>query len=334
LRRKGHEIEITFKGRSEDEEPIRQFYSLSDDIRLISLGNIDGPLRTFSVVQRVLAKTKPDYVITRNPRIAVVVAVLRWNCLLELHQHLRIFRRWTAWRRVFQAVPYATLSVAALTPSIVEELDPIVRRKTRAIELIPSGSRDYHTHVSDPEFDVGYLGTFIPGKGIERLMTIASRLPTLRFVVFGDGTGYEVVLSQLTRLRNVTYRGFVDDRSRRSALASFRIGLAPYSPDGFGRDRLISLDNVSPLKIIEYMSAGKLIIASRNIATERIITHGVDGILCDADDIDSWVLSIKDALENPSDFNRLSHNARKSYLEKYSINSRSEKILTMMAQRN
>jgi glycosyltransferase involved in cell wall biosynthesis len=74
----------------------------------------------------------------------------------------------------------------------------------------------------------------------------------------------------------------------------------------------------TPLKLFEYMAAGKAIVATAlNQATE-VIQDGYTGCLVNAGDVNGFAEAMLTMLNNPGERSRLGQNARRQAVEQYS----------------
>lgn len=71
--------------------------------------------------------------------------------------------------------------------------------------------------------------------------------------------------------------------------------------------------------MLEAMSMGACLIASRTGPVEEIITDGVNGRLVDFFDIEGWSEALTQALSRPDDYTHLRHAARRSIVENYDL---------------
>lgn len=71
--------------------------------------------------------------------------------------------------------------------------------------------------------------------------------------------------------------------------------------------------------MIEAMSAGCLVVASRTQPVEEALRHGETGLLVDFFDVDGWATTLIDALANPSKYTHLRRAARDHVLKHYDI---------------
>jgi glycosyltransferase involved in cell wall biosynthesis len=74
----------------------------------------------------------------------------------------------------------------------------------------------------------------------------------------------------------------------------------------------------TPLKLFEYMAAGKAIVATAlNEATE-VVQDGYNGLLVEAGDVNKFATAILKLLDDPLERRLLGHNARQQAIELYS----------------
>ena len=127
-------------------------------------------------------------------------------------------------------------------------------------------------------FTVGFVGSLKPWHGLDTLAE-AYRIfhgkgGRSRLLVVGDGPqrkDFEMLLTEKGLSGVCEFSGSVYPSEVPGLIASMDVGVAPYPPlEGF---------YFSPLKIFEYMAAGKPTVASRVGDISEIMHDGVDGIL-------------------------------------------------------
>jgi glycosyltransferase involved in cell wall biosynthesis len=74
----------------------------------------------------------------------------------------------------------------------------------------------------------------------------------------------------------------------------------------------------TPLKLFEYMAAGKAIVATASDQAVEVIQHGQTGLLVDAGDVTRFAEAILTLLNDPVKHMRLGQNARQQAIEQYS----------------
>lgn len=331
----GNRVTLAHLGSPEDEAAIRAAYDLPAAIACVALpqkaGGLYYPAMAVSAGRRIPAA---DVIVTRMPQVAALTTLMGRATILELHQHLDTFSRWRWWSKFLLAAPGNRLGIAVTTNAISHHLDscdPLWRRKARAIETIPSAALDLAADGITPSFDVGYVGSFMSGKGIEKVRTMAADLPDVSFVVYGDPESGPDAAAALDALPNVALGGFVPNKDIATALGSFRIGVAPYASEGFGHpdQPLKRADSLSPLKVLEYMSAAKAIVSSRIPAIEHCVEHQRSALLCNPDDDLEWTQAVRALAHDPALRQRLAGSAREAYQRRFTYPVRADAFMRL-----
>jgi glycosyltransferase involved in cell wall biosynthesis len=133
-----------------------------------------------------------------------------------------------------------------------------------------------------------YVGTFAPGRGLETIFDLAERDPDVDFVVVGGEAPPRRLPS------NVTVRGRVAHADVPGLQSQADILLMPYTkdaelPDGKGG----TAEYCSPLKMIEYLSAGRSIIASDLPSISEIMVNESNSLLVDPESVDEWFAAVQ-----------------------------------------
>ncbi len=176
---------------------------------------------------------------------------------------------------------------------------------------------------------VGYIGHLYPGKGIDVVAALAERMSELDFHVVG-GTEEEIHAWQ-ERARgssNLIFHGFVAPALTDAYRRAMDVLLAPYHKrnvhvSGGGGD--ISRW-MSPLKIFEYMAAGKPIVASDLPVLREVLTDDVDALLVEPEDLDAWQRALR-RLVDPALRQRLGRRALARFEAQHTWDLRAQRVL-------
>ncbi len=175
---------------------------------------------------------------------------------------------------------------------------------------------------------LGYVGHLYPGKGMELVAALAELMPECDFHAVG-GTERDLALwrGRCAGRPNLHLHGFVPHGEVPAALARFDLLLAPPAArvsSAAGREigRWMS-----PLKVFEYMAAGKPILASDIPALREILRNGETAMLLPPDEPEAWADAARALLRDPGRAAALGERARAAFLAEYTWDARAARIL-------
>ena len=182
-------------------------------------------------------------------------------------------------------------------------------------------------NTEDGEFRAGYVGHLYPGKGMETIATVAPRLPDVRFEIVG-GTPEDIRAwrERAAPAGNIRFEGYVPHRAVARHIAGFDLALAPFGRRVTAGRREISRW-FSPLKVFEYMSQGKPIVAADLPALHDVLEHGRNAWMVPPEDADAWVDAIRTLREDRALRDRLGRAAREDFERSYTWTARAGKVL-------
>lgn len=179
---------------------------------------------------------------------------------------------------------------------------------------------------------IGFVGTLKPWHGLNILIEAAGRLKdqglAFRLLLVGDGPergSIERSLADHGLAVQTELTGAVDPAQIPGLLARMDIAVAPY-PDlkGF---------YFSPLKVMEYMAAGRAVVASRIGDIDGLVEHNVTGLLCAPGDIDALADTLAALLCDPAARNRLGRAGRAHAVDNLGWTSVAKKTLALVGNR-
>ncbi len=187
-------------------------------------------------------------------------------------------------RYVAHGLPENKILVAADGVDLVNFANPLSRQKARQLLGVP-GEGPYAV----------YVGHLYDDRGIGEILATAARLPHVSFVIVG---GHLVHVRQWReklarmKLENLSFVGFVNNSEVPKYLWMADILLMPYSQS------CPTAEWMSPLKMFEYMAAGRAIIATGLDAIRNVLTHGQDAFLVKPDSADSLTEGVVKLLDD------------------------------------
>ncbi len=165
---------------------------------------------------------------------------------------------------------------------------------------------------------VMFVGGFYLWHDLELLVDsftqVLRKVPDAKLVLIGDGrtrSKVEKLIEENGLQSAVLMTGALEHRQVPEMLAIADVAVAPNISffDGHGG---------SPLKIYEYMAAGKAIIATKTGQVAEVIHDGHNGLLVEAGDKNSFAEAMVNLLSDPLVRERLGQQARKQAVEQHS----------------
>jgi glycosyltransferase involved in cell wall biosynthesis len=167
---------------------------------------------------------------------------------------------------------------------------------------------------------VMWVGGFYPwhdlGLLLESFALVLERRPDARLVLVGDGQTRSSVVEMVTKygLRHaVIMTGAIAHSQVPEVLSIADVAVVPSAslPASLG-------GTGTPLKLFEYMAAGKAIVATAHPESAEVIQNGQSGVLVEAGDVHRFAESILTLLNDPAERLRLGQNARQQAAKLYS----------------
>jgi glycosyltransferase involved in cell wall biosynthesis len=180
---------------------------------------------------------------------------------------------------------------------------------------------------SPGRIQVGYVGQLYSGKGMEIVSQLCQVASFADFhVVGGLQADIEKWKAEITA-ENISFHGFVPHAQTPSYIAAFDVLLLPNQNKITWHKAGGDIGQwTSPLKMFEYMSAGKPIISSDLPVLREILQDDVNALLCPPEDIDAWVSALK-RLEAPALRERLGGRALSDFTSNYTWKCRAQAIM-------
>lgn len=172
--------------------------------------------------------------------------------------------------------------------------------------------------VDDTTPIVCFVGWFQPWHGLDFLVDcfgqVLRHVPEAKLLLVGDGNARPAVeqriqehgIEHATRITGLVARERVPE-----FLAAADVAVLPYP-------KLPREMWFSPLKLYEYMAAGKAIVGSRSGQTAQVIQDGYNGVLVEPGDVACFAQAVVQLLRDPMERQRLGQNARVQAIEQHS----------------
>ena len=176
---------------------------------------------------------------------------------------------------------------------------------------------------------VCYCGNTYRGRGIEVLVEAAEKLPEVEFLIVGgreeDNSFYRKE-AERRKISNFKMRGFVPQNEVSYYLTASDILVMPYSSRMTIKDGTKAGSFTSPLKLFEYMAAGKPIIATETPSVMEVLEPGKNSVTVPTDNPERFINSIEYVLRDTEFSLEISENALLD-VKKYRWENRAKRII-------
>jgi glycosyltransferase involved in cell wall biosynthesis len=178
-----------------------------------------------------------------------------------------------------------------------------------------------------PSPTVTFVGSFQPWHGVELLVSsfnrVRSRVPDAQLILIGDGPGRDLVATQIAQMglaKGIKLLGQLSQEQVAEILSVSDVAVAPYP---FQHADIVG----TPLKLLEYMAAGKAIVAS-TAPIHEIIEDQITGLRVPPADPDALAEAISRLLSDQALRARLGASARRQAQEQHSWDRVAEELST------
>src|SRR5262249_43405581 len=148
---------------------------------------------------------------------------------------------------------------------------------------------------------IGFVGSLKPWHGVDLLLEAFADLrdKQLRLLIVGDGPQAETLRSRAMApdlAGTVVFTGQIPHTQIGAYLAAMDIAVAPYRAPGPDEGDFY----FSPLKVFEYMAAGRPVVAPRLGQIREVVEHGQHGLLYPPDDTRALTTHLLQLIRNPA----------------------------------
>jgi glycosyltransferase involved in cell wall biosynthesis len=237
--------------------------------------------------------------------------------------------------RVAQQVFAAASALLAVSAEVAAYLEryPATRGRVHVVpngvnpDRFPADLAGARTDSVGP-FTVGFVGSLKPWHGLPVLVRAFAELhqrdPNSRLLLVGDGPERATIAAELVAANlsdTARFTGAVAPTSVPELLGCMDVAVAPYPQD--------SSFYFSPLKVYEYMAAGRAVVASRVGQLATLIQDGVNGLLCPPGDPAALAGALDRLRRQPALRARLACTGRTAVLRDHTWDAVARRILNL-----
>jgi glycosyltransferase involved in cell wall biosynthesis len=343
LVKNGHEVVLISWDRKGFLEPdiddIFAFYGVEKCFELVKINclSILGSYYLYNLLSAIkVHQINPDLVYSREIFGCLISAKTGFSVIYESHSTLKPgnIREW-AFRQLLKSSKLKFLVV--ITNALKEYYKNNYSFPETKMIVVPDGadivsekSKSFILPNKNKKMQIGYVGHLYSGRGIDIIISMTKTFSQADFhLVGGLEKDIQFWKKEALGLKNIFFHGFVSPSEAEKYRAAFDILISPYQENVSTCGGKNTLDWMSPLKIFEYMAAGKPIICSDLSVLREILENEKNALLCPPDDLNAWKNALKRLMCDPELRNRLGEVAKKEFIEKYTWRARAKRLLSL-----
>ena len=335
----GHELTLIAPANPQSSNVnLKSHYGLQTDIHIEYLPVSNRRLFPWQAFLRA-RKLKPDLVYSWLIQSSVLALLFKIPSVFEAHIQ-PTGTLGPAWHRAFAWIR-GRKRIASITQALVDVLDKRYNIRFNADEVVvtpngvdlerfaslPSTSELARQKLDLPSAQtVMCTGHLYAGRGADLFLALAKEIPQAHFIWVGGKPEDVETWKARAQSDNVTFTGFISNQDLPLYQSAADILLMPYSRSIMGSSGTADSASVaSPMKMFEYMAAGRAIVTS-DLPVIREVLDEESAVFCEPDDLESWRLEIEGLLADEPRRVELGQQARKA-VKGYTWLARAEKIV-------
>lgn len=279
---------------------------------------------------------RPDLVYSRVAAACCCAALFGCPATYESHMPVRGAVSRTAFRVLVRLKSFHRL--VCISQSLADHCQAFYGLPASKIVAAHDGADLFRPILERPPNDagmgaqlrIGYfgsLGSGESGRGIDLIHGLVKRFPEAQFDVVGGNRGEVEYWKYTIGLPNVTFHGRLPHSSLAEMYGRCDVLLAPYQKRvvvGGGTDTSAWM---SPLKIFEYMAAGKAIVCSDMPVLREVLEAERTALLVSPGDLDAWCRALARLIGDAALRERLGKAAQREFEAKYTWTERARRVL-------
>lgn len=317
---KGHSVKLICIDGKKKVDDEYDFYGVERCFEIIKLRRPKGRVGNFVYGLRIRHLLKnghslPDIFYARNIYGLAFIANTGIPLIYEAHSipgSMRsLLENWLLSRTNFARLVVISNVLKSKYLELFGFLDEKMIRVAHDAADLPLNYSDNIINLDDKKVNVGYFGSLYTGRGLGLISELVRRLPYINFHIIGGlPNNVSIWKSKLDHYSNVFLYGFMPHPEAEKYRQAMDILIAPY------QETVVTSEWMSPLKIFEYMAAGKAIVCSDFPVLREVLSDGINALLVSPRDVDQWYEALIKLSADSALRHKLSTNARKK-VEKY-----------------
>ena len=310
LSKNGNQVYLIIPNTGTNKISINEFYDIKfkfDVIRLIKFKKFPLGINyyLFSFLAFLKARKISEIIITRNYFVIFLCSLFKKKCVIELHGDMSNESRIN--RLIFSIFKIlnsnSIFKIVCISKSIkMKYIKDSFVKDTKKMIVLPSGSSlkmSYKNSLNIGRLKLGYFGNINPSRGIKIILKLAQNDQGNDYFIFGGSKNQIVNLKKKYRLKNLYLSPHQDIKRVKTKMKEMDILLMPYSNKVTVSGNVSDTTSyMSPLKLFDYMSTGRLILSSKLEVLKEVVDEQQCIFIQNYLNPLSWLLEIKKIKNN------------------------------------
>ena len=269
-----------------------------------------------------LSKNLSDLIITRSFMSSVFFTFFKINHFLEIHSEFKGLTKFLMINLNYINSKYI-LKTILISRTLRKKFSIINKKKFLILhDAVDIKNFKYKKNSNKIKY-VTYVGSFHEGKGVELILELAKKFKKLKFNIYGKPLSN--IIYDISK--NVKIHGYINYNKVPYVLANSDILLLPNADVQHVGSRSVNITNYnSPLKMFDYLAAGKIILSSKRDGICEVLKHNNNSIIANKYDLKTWIKVMNNILNNKYNLPKLRRNSIIT-AKKYTWDKRVVKIL-------
>ena len=270
-------------------------------------------------VSKFIKKNKPNIILTRSFISSIFLTLFKIKHILEIHSELQSITKFLMINLNYINSKYILKKIL-----ISKSLNKIYKFKAKDILILHDGVdiKNFKYSKETKEIKTAtYVGSFYKGRGIDIILELAKKFKKIKFNLYGEKNKFNKV-----KLKNVKFLGYINYNEVPKVLSDSDVLLMPYSKKVYVRaDNINTANYCSPLKMFDYLAAGKIIMSSKLDGICEVLKHKNNSIIVNKYDPKSWIKYMEDIIKKKYNLSSIRKHSLKT-ATKFTWYSRAQKI--------
>ncbi len=329
-----YDVKFFVPNNSLDNIQIEKIYNLKNKIEFINLTKKDiNNFRSriffcLKVFLKIIFEKKPKIILGRSIISSLFLTFFNIKNTLELHHKPQSFSK-IFFDLILLLPQKKKLNLILINKSLIIEL-----KLSNMNCIVLDDGADCLNYTSNRNIKTRvkrciYVGSFYKGKGIEIIDKLSKMMPKVQFHLYGDIKTLNYKINYCFN-KNIKFFNYVTYNKIQNILKNYELALMPFQDKINARSQNLEISNyISPLKMFDYLSAGKILIATNLKAYKHILKNNTNSFLLSNKDISLWMKLIYKILKKPENFTRIKINAFNT-AKKYSWDKRAKSFFNFI----